>query len=157
MTGNEPNVKPQPPMINRSMPASVIIPELAYPNVDEAVAWLCDVFGFEERMRIGNHRAQLLYNQAAVIVTQRSDDLDHSIEAKKQTRTHSIMVRIEDIEQHYAHVLHWGANIINPPTEFPYGEKQYTVLDPGGHIWTFSQSIADVDPADWGGTLLDRG
>ena len=23
--------------------------------------------------------------------------------------------------------------------------------------WTFSQSIADVDPADWGGTLVDDG
>jgi hypothetical protein len=22
----------------------------------------------------------------------------------------------------------------------------------GGHRWTFSQSIADVDPASWGGT-----
>jgi hypothetical protein len=23
----------------------------------------------------------------------------------------------------------------------------------GGHVWTFSQSIADVDPASWGGVL----
>jgi len=28
-------------------------------------------------------------------------------------------------------------------------------VDPGGHRWTFSQSIADVDPADWGGTLKE--
>jgi uncharacterized glyoxalase superfamily protein PhnB len=48
------------------------------------------------------------------------------------------MVRAEDVEQHYAQVLQRGANIINPPTEYPYGEKQYTVLDPGVHIWTFS-------------------
>jgi uncharacterized glyoxalase superfamily protein PhnB len=157
MIGNEPNAKPQPPMINRSMPESVIIPELVYPNISEAVTWLCDVFGFKERLRIGNHRAQLLYNHAAVIVTQRSVDLDPSIEVQKQTPTHSIMVRVEDIEQHYAQALQRGANIINPPTEYPYGEKQYTVLDPGGHIWTFSQSIADVDPAAWGGKLHDRG
>jgi uncharacterized glyoxalase superfamily protein PhnB len=144
------------PMMNRSMPESVIIPELAYTNVAEAVTWLCNVFGFEERLRIGNHRAQLLYNQAAVIVTQHRGDLDPLVEAQKQSRTHSIMVRVEDIEQHYAQALQQGANIINPPTEYPYGEKQYSVLDPGGHIWTFSQSIADVNPADWGGELLDR-
>ena len=24
----------------------------------------------------------------------------------------------------------------------------------GGHRWTFSQSIADVDPAEWGGVLV---
>jgi uncharacterized glyoxalase superfamily protein PhnB len=47
-----------------------------------------------------------------------------------------------------------GAKIIQEPSDFPYGERQYTVEDPGGHHWTFSQSIADVDPASWGGTLL---
>ena len=38
---------------------SVVIPELAYRDVGEAVAWLCTAFGFRERLRIGDHRAQL--------------------------------------------------------------------------------------------------
>jgi hypothetical protein len=32
-----------------------------------------------------------------------------------------------------------------------FGERQYTVTDLAGHCWTFSQSVADVDPAAWGG------
>ena len=48
-----------------------------------------------------------------------------------------------------------GATIRSEPTDWPYGERQYSAEDPGGHIWTFSQSIADVDPADWGGTLKE--
>jgi uncharacterized glyoxalase superfamily protein PhnB len=44
---------------------------------------------------------------------------------------------------------------VSPPTDYPYGERQCTVEDLGGHHWTFSQSIADVDPADWGGVLVD--
>ena len=44
-------------IMNRSMPPSVIIPELAYPDVREAVDWLCRSFGFVERLRIGDHRA----------------------------------------------------------------------------------------------------
>jgi hypothetical protein len=35
---------------------------------------------------------------------------------------------------------------------YPFGECQYGVVDPGGHRWTFSQSIADLAPEDWGGT-----
>jgi hypothetical protein len=27
--------------------------------------------------------------------------------------------------------------------------------DLGGHRWTFSQTIADADPASWGGTLME--
>jgi hypothetical protein len=29
------------------------------------------------------------------------------------------------------------------------------VIDPVGRHWTFSQSIADVDPQTWGGELFD--
>lgn len=43
--------------------------------------------------------------------------------------------------------------ILRPPTDYPYGERQYTAADPAGHVWTFSQTLADVDPASWGGTL----
>lgn len=32
----------------------------------------------------------------------------------------------------------------------PFGVRQYTAKDIGGHWWTFSQNIRDVDPADWG-------
>jgi hypothetical protein len=37
---------------NRSMPPGTIIPELAYEDVGNAAAWLCEAFGFKERLRI---------------------------------------------------------------------------------------------------------
>jgi len=46
-----------------------------------------------------------------------------------------------------------GAEILQAPTDHPYGERQYRAEDITGHVWTFSESIADVDPASWGGTL----
>ena len=30
----------------------------------------------------------------------------------------------------------YGARILEPPTDFPYGERQCRVEDPGGHVWT---------------------
>jgi ribosomal-protein-serine acetyltransferase len=65
------------------------------------------------------------------------------------------MVRVEDIEAHYARAKQAGAEILHPPADYPYGERQYTARDPGGHVWVFSQSIADVDPGSWGGTLFE--
>jgi hypothetical protein len=53
---------------NRSMPRSLVIPELVYPDVREAVTWLCDTFGFSERWVAGDHRAQLAVGDAAVVV-----------------------------------------------------------------------------------------
>lgn len=45
---------------NLSMPEATVIPVLSYPDVSVAAAWLCHVFGFSERLRIGNHRIQLV-------------------------------------------------------------------------------------------------
>ena len=75
---------------NRSIPAAVALPELAYPDVVAAADWLCRAFGFSMRRR--------------------ADDL-------------------------------------------PLGERQYGARDFAGHHWVFTQSVADVDPASWGGEL----
>jgi uncharacterized glyoxalase superfamily protein PhnB len=37
------------------------------------------------------------------------------------------------------------------PTDFPYGERQYHAEDPFGHRWTFSETIRDAAPEEWGG------
>ena len=37
-----------------------------------------------------------------------------------------------------------------------FGERQYSAQDPAGHHWTFSQTLADVAPEEWGGSLLSR-
>ncbi|MCL4251289.1 MAG: VOC family protein [Anaerolineae bacterium] len=136
---------------NRSMPTSTIIPELAYPDVRGAVDWLCRTFGFVERLRIGEHRAQLSFGAGTIIVTRRSADVSMSALAE-----HAIMVRVADVDSHYAHVQQAGATVVLPPTTYPFGERQYTVYDLGGHRWTFSQTVADVDPAAWGGLLVER-
>jgi uncharacterized glyoxalase superfamily protein PhnB len=71
--------------------------------------------------------------------------------------THSVMVRVEDVHTHCRRARAHGAQIVMEPTDFEYGERQYTAADPAGHQWTFSQTLADVAPGEWGGELLERG
>jgi len=128
---------------NRSVPDVSVIPELPYRNVREAAEWLSRAFGFRERLQIGDHRAQLVYEDGAVIVIQGEAGPSH------------LLVRVDDADAHRSQADAAGAKIRSEPTDWPYGERQYSAEDPGGHIWTFSESIADVDPADWGGTLKE--
>ena len=127
---------------NRSVPSSTVIPELPYDDVPAASEWICRAFGFKERLRIGDHRAQLVYGDGAVILTSRGAE-GHG----------AVLMRVPDADHHHEQAKRSGAKILQPPTDHPYGERQYSAEDLGGHVWTFSQSIADVDPASWGGTL----
>jgi uncharacterized glyoxalase superfamily protein PhnB len=145
---------------NRSVPSASVIPVLAYLDVLEATEWLCRAFGFRERLRIGRHRAQLVFGDGAVIVTQLAavdtDPGAATLMPSASTLTHGVHVRVGDVRAHHEQAVRSGARIVHPPTDHPYGERQYTAEDPGGHRWTFSESIADVDPADWGGILIDH-
>ncbi len=135
-------------LANRSIPRSTVIPELAYADVSKATDWLCDAFGFTVRLRIANHRVQINVGDGAFVVTE-----GHGSEGPAE-RAHSVMVRVEDVHSHHEHARQRGARILRPPADHPYGERQYTVEDPGGHVWTFTQSIADVAPESWGGTSV---
>jgi uncharacterized glyoxalase superfamily protein PhnB len=140
---------------NRSIPSSTIIPVLIYPDVREAVDWLCEVFGFSEHVRIGeNHRSQLRFGEGAVIV---GDVRNDRRPPRPGEITHSVMVRVEDANAHCEQARAQGARIVAEPTDFEYGERQYTAEDLAGHHWTFSETLADVRPEDWGGTSVSSG
>jgi uncharacterized glyoxalase superfamily protein PhnB len=137
-------------MDNRSMPGNAVIPVLNYPDVRAAVEWLCKAFGFHERLRIADHRAHLGMAGEGIVVRhgiQPLSPIDRS--------THAVMIRIDHLKLHHQRATSSGASVVSPPTTYPYGEQQYTAVDPWGHVWTFSETVADSDPAAWGGVLLE--
>jgi uncharacterized glyoxalase superfamily protein PhnB len=137
---------------NHSIPTSTVIPVLIYPDVREAVAWLSAAFGFAERVRIGeDHRSQLQFGDGALIV---GDVRGDRCPPRRGEVTHSVVVRVEDARAHCERAREHGARILMEPTDFEYGERQYSAEDPAGHQWTFSETLADVIPETWGGTSV---
>jgi uncharacterized glyoxalase superfamily protein PhnB len=131
---------------NRSAPPCTVTPVLSYPDVSAAADWLCKAFGFTVRLRIGNHRIQMKAGDGCFVVAEGNAAADNA---------HSVMVRVHDANSHHEHARQRGAQILSAPTDHVYGERQYSAVDFAGHRWTFTQSIADVDPREWGGTPVD--
>jgi uncharacterized glyoxalase superfamily protein PhnB len=140
---------------NRSIPSSTVIPELVYADVEAAVDWLCRAFGFSIRWQAGNHRAQLHVGGGAVVVRDRPPDVEPG-ELVPGARS-SVLVRVEDVDAVHARALGGGARLVRETREYAYGERQCTFADLAGHRWTFTQSIADVAPEQWGGVSVDLG
>ena len=137
---------------NRSIPQSGVVPVLIYQDVRAAVAWLTEAFGFSERVRIGeDHRSQMRAGEGAVIIGDMRRDRRPP---RPGESTHSVMVRVEDARAHCERARAHGATILMEPTDFEYGERQYSAADHAGHHWTFSETLADVAPADRGGELV---
>ena len=132
---------------NRSIPSAIVIPVLAYPDVNEAAEWLCHAFDFTVRLRMGSHRVQMNVGDGAVILRELRDN-----EVGAQFGVgHSVTIRVDDADAHYLRAKNYGAIIEEGPVTYPYGERQYSAQDLAGHSWTFSQSVADARPEEWGG------
>lgn len=139
-------------LINRTTGSASVVPELVYGDVAQAIDWLGETFGFTALWRAGVHRARMAFGNGVVILAEA--DAEHGRSAPKgdALRCHAVMVRVDDVDAHHERVRERGAVILSPPTDYPYGERQYSVQDLEGHHWTFTQAIADLAPEDWGGT-----
>jgi uncharacterized glyoxalase superfamily protein PhnB len=72
-----------------------------------------------------------------------------------ESQRHRVLVHLEDVDRHFEHAKRSGARIVHPPdpaANMPFGERPFTAEDFAAHRWTFSQSIADVAPEQWGAT-----
>ena len=135
-------------MKNRSAPPCQVIPVVAYPDVAAAAAWLEAAFGFRVRLKIGNHRVQMWFESACLIVGEAGDD-------KQWATRSSTMLRVRDVDALCERALAQGAHILHAPQTHVYGERQATLEDFAGHLWTLTQTVEDVDPAVWGGEAVE--
>ena len=141
-------------VVNRSAPRATVVPILVYEDVAKAIDWLCGTFGFKERLRAGGPggrvtHAQLDIAEGAVMLGRQGAEFRPP---RPDEVSQYVVVHVEDVDRHFEHARQRGARVLKSPAATPFGERQYTVEDLGGHRWTFSQSIADVAPEEWGAT-----
>lgn len=138
---------------NRSIPSATVIPVLVYPDVRAAVEWLTTVFGFAERIRIGeDHRSQMRIGEDGAVII--ADVRGQRTAPQPGVETHLLKVRVEDVRAQYERVKSHAAAIVADLAEQPFGELQFTVDDLAGHRWEFCESVRDVAPQEWGGTVV---
>lgn len=147
---------------NRSAPPGPIVPGRFYDDVGAAIEWICSAFGFTEIYRYGPpdrpQGAFLSTGNGGSVALQisrvgQSPSWDDDAELRPlrpgEPISGGISVRVDDVDAHHERAVRFGAAILNPPTTYPFGERQYTAVDLAGHRWGFTQSEADVDPAEW--------
>ena len=140
-------------VVNRSAPRATVVPILVYEDVGQAIDWLCDAFGFTERLRAGApgdrvFHAQLDIAECTIMLGRQGAEFRAP---RPNEVSQYVTVHVDDVDRHFEHARQRGAHIVKAPAE-PFSECQYTAEDIGGHRWTFSQSVADVAPEQGGAT-----
>ncbi|KAA0023638.1 MerR family transcriptional regulator [Antrihabitans cavernicola] len=55
--------------------------------------------------------------------------------------TGTTAVMVDDVDAHYSHAVAQNADILYPPTDMPYGYREYSARDPEGGLWSFMKPL----------------
>jgi uncharacterized glyoxalase superfamily protein PhnB len=138
---------------NRSIPTDTLLPHIHYRDVEDAIAWLGNAFGFVEHYRHGDpiSGAQMSTGNAWIMLKRAG----HGDVTPKELGfgTQSLTVFIEQIEAHFERAKSFGVTMLEDLHETEYGELQYAAEDLDGHNWLFSRHARDLSPEQWGATV----
>ena len=120
-----------------------IVPVLVCADIAAAHDFLVDTFGFDPG---GVHRDDngevdhAEVSMAGETIWLHRVAPDHGLQsvAAVGISTSMINVFVDDVDAHHAHSARAGATINYPPTDQPYGQREYSALDRDGRVWSFA-------------------
>ena len=114
-----------------------IYPFMRFADPDAALAWLREVFGFEEHSVYRGDDGAVVHAEIALgpgIVMLGPGD----------PASQGVYVAVEDADAHYERARAAGAEITREIEDTPYDSREYTAQDPEGHVWSFGTYQPEV-------------
>jgi uncharacterized glyoxalase superfamily protein PhnB len=138
------------------MPHPSVVPALFYQNPKAALEFLQKAFGFELELLIedeaGNlQHSQLRFGDGLVMLGTEWSEKHRSPASLdgRNTQTTHLYLRGETVDEHCKRAKAAGADVYMEPADQFYGDRTYQARDPEGHMWSFAQTVKQVEPADW--------
>ena len=132
-----------------------ITPAISYLDPRAALDFLKNAFGFELDLLIEDENgnvahSQMAYGDGKIMVGTEWSANHKSPKSIGGLCTQTVHMHLtENIDAHCETARKAGAEIIAEcETQF-YGDRTYRARDPEGHIWTFSQTVEVMTPAEW--------
>jgi uncharacterized glyoxalase superfamily protein PhnB len=118
-------------------------PYLFYEDGIAMMEFLCNAFGFKERMRHVDQDGSLRHGEVeyenAVIMLGSPPNFESP--KRKGYYACGVYVHVPDADAHYERAKAAGADVDGPPQDQAYGVRSYGVLDPEGQQWWFAQLL----------------
>lgn len=123
-----------------------IYPRLAYRDERAAIEYLERVFQLKEIREAraeheGNLLAWLRLGQGVVMVGRENAEVHRILSPAEGHASVQIMVRVQDIDAHYARSVSQHADITTALEDTFFGERRYEATDLEGHRWCFLESF----------------
>ncbi|WP_433597595.1 MerR family transcriptional regulator [Nocardia sp. CA-135953] len=122
------------------------IPTLVYRDIAAAHEFLTTAFGFEPgrvtRSPDGIVRhAEVTAGDGVIWLHQVSEQYGLQTPEALGACTEGMSIVVDDVDAHYRHAAQHGADILYPPTDQPYGYRDYSARDLEQRLWSFMSPL----------------
>ena len=136
---------------------------LFYREPAQAIAWLCDAFGFELRLKVEGEPGEIIYSElvygGALVSVGGSAKPGAPVEPGREFKarqtspldtggrvTQALCLFVDDADAHCAQARAHGATITSEPATHDYGDdywsdRSYGASDLEGHDWWFMHRV----------------
>jgi PhnB protein len=133
-----------------------VSPYLLYEDAGAAVDWLCQAFGFRERLRYADEGGVVTHAELEVgsdgLIMVGHPGPDYRSPDRLGATTGIVHVYVDDVDAHYRRAREAGVRITREPQDEEYGDRRYDCKDLEGHDWSFAQILRHAPPEEWGAT-----
>lgn len=131
-------------MLNTNVKRRISV--LVYRDIEAAYRHVCDVFALGPGQLTRDKAGAVVHGEVEAgdgVVWLHPESAEYSLASPATTgaASGSTAVLVEDVDAHYEAALGSGADIVYPPTDQPYGYREYSARDIEGHLWSFMRQI----------------
>ena len=125
-----------------------------YRDPRAALKWLEEAFGFEPTMVVINEdgtlgHSEMRFGDGMIMVGREWDERHQSPASIGGVNTQAVHIQVEaGIEAHFERAKKAGSVVLRELADQFYGDRNFMVADPEGHVWSFGQTIAVMSNAE---------
>jgi MerR family transcriptional regulator, thiopeptide resistance regulator len=123
-----------------------VIPLLVYENIEAAHDFLVRAFGFAAGSLERDGEGKVVHGEVTagdVVIWLHRVSPEHEMASPRtmDAQTGGLVVRVDDVDAHYAQARAAGALVDSEPADQEYGQREYGVRDLEGHRWWFATAL----------------
>ena len=135
------------PMTTKYIPDGYhsITPSICIDGAQKFVAFLKEVFGAKERMRMHGPGGKIMHAEFAI-----GDSAIMLADTMPgwPAKSNSLYVYVEDVDAAYQRAIKAGAKSVQEPANQFWGDRSASVTDPFGNSWGIATHVEDVSPQE---------
>ena len=120
-----------------------IVAVRVYADLEAAQRFLVRAFGFTQGVVEHDPSGRAVHAEVSMhgtVIWLHRVDPDHGLLSATSLpgQPGGVVVLVDDVDAHYQNAKNAGANIVLPPEDQQYGQREYAARDPEGNYWYFA-------------------